>query len=179
MSFSNQPINSRKPTRGGGFRIGSANATMSTAMQTVMSVHKVSEAKEFEAFRNLPKFSKPILGVIHPSPQKKKPPTRRPDPDVEVEGSPARMFKQDRTRIEIPEHLMKAPADSFGASAPRPRSQSSNKKGKLKGGLKNVQEQQLREAERKKNLNAERIIQEWFTEIKANLEKDNEADFND
>jgi hypothetical protein len=41
---------------------------MSTAMQTVMSVHKVSEAKEFESFRNLPKFSKPIMGVIHPSP---------------------------------------------------------------------------------------------------------------
>ena len=89
------------------------------------------------------------------------------------------MFKQDRTRVEIPEHLMKAPADSFGASAPRPRSQSSNKKGKLKGGLKNAQEQQAREAERKKMVNAERIIHEWFTEIKANLEKDDDADFND
>jgi S-adenosylmethionine:tRNA-ribosyltransferase-isomerase (queuine synthetase) len=74
---------------------------------------------------------------------------------------------------------MKAPADSFGPSAPRPRSQSSNKKGKLKGGLKNAQEQQAREAERKKMVNAERIIHEWFTEIKANLEKDDDADFND
>lgn len=61
MSFANQPINSRKPSRGGGFRLGqSANSTASTAMQTFVSVHKVSEAKEYESFRNLPKFSKPI-----------------------------------------------------------------------------------------------------------------------
>lgn len=74
---------------------------------------------------------------------------------------------------------MKAPADSFGMSAPRPRSASSNKKGKAKGGIKGLKEQQAREAERKKMMNAEKNLQDWFTEIKANLDKDDDADFND
>lgn len=74
---------------------------------------------------------------------------------------------------------MKAPADSFGMSAPRPRSASSNKKGKAKGGIKGLKEQQAREAERKKMMNAEKNLQDWFTEIKANLDKDDDAEFND
>ena len=75
---------------------------------------------------------------------------------------------------------MKAKADLFGtAAAPKRRSASSNKKGKQKGGIKNLKEQQSREAERKKMQNAEKIIMDMFIEIKANLEKDDDADFNE
>ena len=48
-----------------------------------MKISKVSFSKEFEDFRQLPKFSHKHLAVIHPSPVKRLPPLRRPEPDYE------------------------------------------------------------------------------------------------
>ena len=50
-----------------------------------MKISKVSFSKEFEDFRQLPKFSHKHLAVIHPSPVKRLPPPRRPEPDYEPE----------------------------------------------------------------------------------------------
>lgn len=42
-----------------------------------------------------------------------------------------------------------------------------------------MKEQQAREAERKKMVNAEKNLHDWFVEIKANLEKEDDAEFNE
>lgn len=115
MSFQNVPINSSKPTRGGGFRASqtgkSGFSTTAGSVQTKLALHKVSEAKEFESFRHIPKYTKPYLAVIHPSPLRHRPSSKREVGEFELEGSPAKFAKKENNRIEIPEHLMKAPAD--------------------------------------------------------------------
>lgn len=81
MSFENVPINSGKPTRGSGFRASqtgkSGFSTTAGSIYTKIAVHKVSEAKEFESFRHIPKFTKPVGAVIHPSPPRRKPYAKR------------------------------------------------------------------------------------------------------
>ena len=88
--------------------------------------------------------------------------------------------KKENNRIEIPEHLMKAPADSFGAPSSTRRSTRSQsvKRGKGKGKT-SLKEQKERETESKKRANAERNLNSWFKEIKTCNERDDEADFND
>jgi len=74
---------------------------------------------------------------------------------------------------------MKAPTDSFaGTSSPKRTARSASN---LKGGKNKkmtLQEQKAREAEMKRRSNAEKNLNAWFKEIKTNLEKDEEADFN-
>ena len=55
-----------------------------------IKVSKTSAAHEFEDFRQLPKYSHVPLAVIHPSPIKRMPKPRRPDPEFEASGSPSR-----------------------------------------------------------------------------------------
>jgi hypothetical protein len=47
---------------------------------------KVSKAKEFETYKNLPKYNHVPLAVIHPSPRKKKSPEASPTPPLKVTG---------------------------------------------------------------------------------------------
>ena len=49
-----------------------------------IKVSKVSFSKEFEDFRQLPKYSHVPLAVIHPSPIKRMQKPQRPDPDFEL-----------------------------------------------------------------------------------------------
>ena len=49
-----------------------------------IKVSKVSAAREFEDFRQLPKFTHKELAVIHPSPIKRMPKPRRPSPEFEL-----------------------------------------------------------------------------------------------
>ena len=55
-----------------------------------INVHNVSQAKEYEAFRCLPKFNHVSMAVIHPSPKKKRPVPRKPEPDFELLADQAR-----------------------------------------------------------------------------------------
>lgn len=104
-------------------------STTAGSLRTEKHVHKISEAHEFEDFRNIPKFTKPHLAVIHPSPVKKKPPASRPELEFELEGSPARLLKKDYSKKEIPDHLMKAPIES----TPKRKSSRVKSPKKLKG----------------------------------------------
>ncbi len=56
-----------------------------------IKVSKVSFSKEFEDFRQLPKYSHVPLAVIHPSPIKRMAKPRRPNPEFEVQTSPTRL----------------------------------------------------------------------------------------
>jgi hypothetical protein len=49
--------------------------------------HEVAKAREFESFRNLPKFSHVPMAVIHPSPKKAFKPDPEPTPDLNVSGN--------------------------------------------------------------------------------------------
>jgi len=53
---------------------------------------KVEKAKEFESFRNLPKFSHVPMAVIHPSPRKKKPVEKSPTPNLTIAGNPTKLL---------------------------------------------------------------------------------------
>ena len=135
MSFDFVPIKTGKPLRGSSFNMNkslkSSLSTTAGSALTEMHVHKVSEAKEFEGFRNIPKFSKPVLAVIHPSPTKKRPPVRKADLEFELEGSPARLLKKQHTHKEIPEHLMKPPIEAT-PTRQATRVSSASKKGSVK-----------------------------------------------
>ena len=116
-----------------GFNYGTTSksgfATTAGTEKPSIHVHKVSEAREFESFRHIPKYTKPFSALINPASPKKKPLTKKMNPDLEIAGSPARIAKRERIVKEIPEHLIKPPIDS----TPRPpRKAKSNQKG-IKG----------------------------------------------
>jgi len=55
-------------------------------LSSTLSAHLVEKAKEYESFRNLPKFSHVPMAVIHPSPKKVKRPSPSPTPDLTMSG---------------------------------------------------------------------------------------------
>jgi hypothetical protein len=165
MSFT--PINTGKPSRGGGFKLnqtGKSGMSTTAGTTTSVAVHKVSQAHEYESFRQLiSKTAKPSLGVIHPSPQKRKPSEPKKDDDIEIEGSPAKMAKKLHFKPEIPEHLMRAPAEAFSSVVARPSRSNSGKRGKKRGFGKEKRAEDLKT----KITGAEKHLTEWFKEIKA------------
>lgn len=57
--------------------------------QQVVDVY-VAKAKEFESFKQMPKFSHPLGAVIHPSPSKiDRAPAHRPPGTLQFDGLPA------------------------------------------------------------------------------------------
>ena len=87
-----------------------------------IKVTKVSAAREFEDFRQLPKFTHKTLAVIHPSPIKRMAKPRRPSPDFEVQASPTRMVHRPTGRHEIPESLLRPPVEISAGRKSRPKS---------------------------------------------------------
>ena len=59
-----------------------SNATEQAFAQ--INVQHVSQAKEFEEFRRLPKFNHVPMAVIHPSPKKKRPGPKKQAADFEL-----------------------------------------------------------------------------------------------
>ena len=109
-------------------------------------VSKVSFSKEFEEFRQLPKFSHVPLAVIHPSPIKRLANPKRPDPDFEIEASPTKLLNRPGKRYEVPDSLQRPPGMEpttvkksrpktaslgFGSSQPRFGAKNASKKSKL------------------------------------------------
>ena len=96
------------------------SSKMSTATQNAMAnlrVTHVSNAREFEDFRRIPKFNKAPLAVIHPSPTKKRPQPRKAAFNAELEGSPAAISKErPKRRFDIPEELTRPHVESGSPS---------------------------------------------------------------
>ena len=92
-----------------------------------IKVKHVSQAREYETFKQLPKFDHVSLAVIHPTSRQRKRVPVRPTPDMEKEinVSPARLNAKVDTRKEIPESLSRPPiTSSMGGGGGR---SSSNK----------------------------------------------------
>ena len=146
-----------------------------------IKVSKVSQATEFEDFRQLPKFSHVALGVIHPSPVKRMAKPIRPDPELEAEFSPYRLQDRPEPRPEFPESLMRAPRDeSAGEKRVKPRATIAfgskqnrfQQKTAGQGGAQGSMRQSLaeREAEQQLKMEAEKA-----KEINSNFKKFLEA----
>ena len=87
---------------------------MSAATEQAFSqihVQHVTQAKEFQDYKRLPKFSHVPMAVIHPSPKKKRPVHRRTSIDLELVADAARQHAREDQRREIPESLTRPPAE--------------------------------------------------------------------
>jgi hypothetical protein len=86
---------------------------------------KVEKAKEFETYKNLPKFSHVPLAVINPSPRKRRSLESSPTPPLKVSGQHTKLGVKRYEPKQIPEHLMRAPQDlsssavGLGISSPK------------------------------------------------------------
>jgi hypothetical protein len=122
----------------------------------------------------LPKFNKPVLACINPSPKKKRTPPREVSPTIIVSGNTTKLQVKKVEKKQIPDHLMRAPMDSFTSSPSskrfgRPKSAAGGKGKKLnasRGG---------RDGENKRAKRAEGNRKIFFTEIKKLIDKAEEA----
>jgi hypothetical protein len=76
--------------------------------------YNVAKAKEYETYKQLPKYSKPVLSVIHPPPLYAPPGKGHRAPKTMLfDGEPVKL-KERRTKQdkkEIPEHLIRPEID--------------------------------------------------------------------
>jgi len=75
---------------------------------------KVEKAREWETFKNLPKFSHPALSVIHPPSVVKRPePGHMPAKSLQFDGAPVSLTpKPHHDKYEhIAVHLVRPPVD--------------------------------------------------------------------
>lgn len=143
---------------------------------------KVEKAKEFEAYRRIPKFNHIPLALINPSPRKKRSPTQERSPDLQLDVTKMRIIPKRYEPKVIPESLIRAPMESFGGSSPnskksggaRPKSAAAGSfKGKdKKGGAKDNKKM---EGESKRVKRAELNKKVLFQEIKRLLDKAEET----
>ena len=74
----------------------------------------MSKAREFESFKQMPKFSHPLGAVIHPSPTKQmKEPRHRPPRTLAFDGEPFSLETREKRadRTQLPDHLIRPPID--------------------------------------------------------------------
>ena len=90
-------------------------------------VKHVSQAKEYETFKQLPKFSHIPLAVIHPAvrDRRRAPIKATPDMEKEINISPARIAAKENKVKDIPESLLRPPVTvgRGGSSASKKRKQ--------------------------------------------------------
>jgi hypothetical protein len=120
---------------------------------------KVEKAKEFESFRNLPKFTHVPMAVIHPSPRKKRPANKSPTPNLTIAGNNAKLLVKRYEPKQFPDHLMRAPMDtSFTSSASPKRVRSTAGFGSSTGSKKSLrQAKNAKEIARKMESEGKRI----------------------
>ena len=72
----------------------------------------VEKAREFESFKQIPRYSKPSMAVIHPSPEKvRKEPSHKPPKTLLFDGSPYALSKRPDTAKNLPDHLVRPAID--------------------------------------------------------------------
>ncbi len=101
-----------------------------------VKILKVEKAKEFETFRNLPKFTHVPMAVIHPSPRKKKDRHESPTPNLAMTGSQAKLLVKRYEPKQLPDHLIRAPMDTSYSGTISPKRAKSS--GSPMGGKKNL-----------------------------------------
>ena len=71
----------------------------------------VAKAREFESFKNIPRFSHKLGAVIHPSPSKlKREQTHKPPKTLNFDGVPVALAKRPE-KPQLPEELVRPPID--------------------------------------------------------------------
>ena len=71
----------------------------------------MAKAKEFESFKQIPRFSHKLGAVIHPSPTKvKREPTHKPPKTLQFDGSPLALAKR-ADKVQLPEELIRPAID--------------------------------------------------------------------
>ena len=141
----------------------------------------VAKAKEFESFKQMPKFSHPLGAVIHPSPSKiDRVPAHRPPGTLQFDGLQA-SFGARRAPKQLPDHLVRPAIDEeklfklreqdklrriqMGQDGPKKMSLTAQK-----------HEQAVAKARTDINLKikrADKNMRSLFTELKKLLDKDN------
>ena len=139
---------------------------------------RVEKAKEFESFRRMPKYSHVPLAVINPSPRKKHSPVEPEQPAFALSASQARIALKKYEPKQIPDHLLRAPMDSF-TSSPVSRKAGSRAKSSIGGSRGGKRKDSPKkggvEGESKKIKRAEQNRKLLFLEIKKVLDKAEEA----
>lgn len=78
--------------------------------QATMDIY-VAKAREFESFKQMPRFSHPLGAVIHPSPSKlQKEPRHRPPKTMTFDGLPLALASRPE-KPQLPEELVRPPID--------------------------------------------------------------------
>ena len=77
------------------------------ASQTQIKVAKVSQAKLFESYRTLPKYSHVHAACINPSPKKIRPREQRRAHSLDIEADRVKIKPKPNMMREIPSHLAK------------------------------------------------------------------------
>jgi hypothetical protein len=133
---------------------------------------KVEKAKEFEAYKRLPKYTHVPLACINPSPRKQKSPPKPKSPSFTIAAHPAKMQVKRYEHKQIPDHLMRAPMDSFTSSPTAGKSRPKSQAGK---GRKGSPKKGGDLGENKKIKRAETNRKVFYQEIKKLLDKADEA----
>ena len=136
----------------------------------------MSKAKEFESFRQMPKYTHKELAVIHPSPTREMRDIWKPDRHLNFDGETLDLMARRYEQKAIAEHLVRPPIDEEVLMKLRTMSAKKEVKKNL-----SIQEKREMKAEhkRKTEINirikkAEKNIKEFFAHCKKILEKDNE-----
>jgi hypothetical protein len=72
---------------------------------------RVQKAKEFESFRQIPKYSHSPLAVIHPTPSKDERPVWKPPKNLGFDGSRVNVAPKRYEPRNIPDHLSRPTVD--------------------------------------------------------------------
>lgn len=131
---------------------------------------KVEKAKEFESYKRLPKYSHVPLALINPSPRKQRSPSRPKSPAFTIAAHPAKLQVKRFEQKQIPDHLMRAPMDSF-TSSPANKGRAKTAKGRKGASPKKGGE--LSENKKIKRAEANRKL--FYQELKKLLDKAEEA----
>jgi hypothetical protein len=138
---------------------------------------KIEKAKEYKDYQRMPKFDHKALAVIHPSPRKKLTPPREESPTFTIAAVPAKpQAKRHEPRV-IPDHLLRAPMDSFtssptsgakrgGGGRPATAGSKGKRGASAKGGVKKYESGESKRAKR-----AEVNKKTLFSEIKKLIDK--------
>lgn len=90
----------------------SIDQTQNRLMRSTLLEFKVEKAKEFESFKNIPRFSHAPLAVIHPSPTKpSNKPKHIPPSSLAFDSSKVPLKPRRSEHKNIPEHLVRPPID--------------------------------------------------------------------